>query len=131
MDREKDYEYTGYNVALKDRAKELRKNMTEQEKKLWYCFLKQYPIKFVKQRPIDVYIVDFYCSKARLVIEVDGNQHFTDDGIAYDENRTYVLCQHNIKVIRFTNSDIDNNFRSVCEMIDKITLERTRELMSG
>ena len=86
-----DYRYTGYNQKLKDRSRELRKTMTKQEKRLWYEFLRKYPVKFYRQRSIDYFIADFYCSAARLVVEVDGSQHFTDQGLEYDRERTEVV----------------------------------------
>ncbi len=125
MENEKDYSYTGYNNKLKERARHLRKNMTEQERRLWFCFLKNYPVKFVSQRPIGKYIADFYCSKANLVIELDGSQHYTDEGLDYDENRTYVMNQFGVEVIRFSNYDVDTNFEGVCIRIDRIVSERT------
>lgn len=121
---EKDYKYTGYNKNLKENARHLRKNMTRHEKHLWYDFLRKYPVKFYRQRPIDKYIVDFYCSKAKLVIELDGSQHYTAEGMEYDGIRTEVLEQYNLFVLRFSNYDVDNNFRGVCEMIDAKVKER-------
>ena len=118
--KEKDYKYTGYNSSLKQTSRMLRKNMTKQEKKLWYDFLSNYPIKFVRQRSIGTYIADFYCSKARLVIELDGSQHYTKEGMQYDDNRTYVINQFGVRVVRFSNNDIDKNFEGVCIRIDEI-----------
>lgn len=112
------------NHRLLDAAKELRRNMTPQENQLWYQFLRQYPIKIYKQRIINNFIVDFYCHQARLVIELDGSQHYTDEGMAYDAERTEVLKQYGISVLRFSNRDVDDNFRGVCEMIDKVIKER-------
>lgn len=125
MDKEKNYNYTGYNSKLKEKAKYLRRNMTEQEKRLWFCFLKEYPVKFVSQRAIGNYIADFYCSKAKLVIEVDGSQHYTHEGMDYDENRTYVINQFGVEVIRFSNYDINENFEGVCTEIDRVVSDRT------
>ena len=127
MDKEADYCYTGYNKNLKGISRTLRKNMTRQEKKLWYEFLKEYPVRFHRQRPIGGYVVDFYCSKAKLVIELDGSQHYNYEGMLYDENRTLCLKDFGITVIRFSNSDIDNNFEGVCMTIDKIVSERIGE----
>jgi very-short-patch-repair endonuclease len=106
-----------YNKKRIPRAKELRKNMTRQEKHLWYDFLRHYPIHIYRQRVIENYIVDFYCSAAHLVIEVDGGQHYTSEGIEYDSVRTEILEQHNLKVLRISNLDVDRNFSGVCEMI--------------
>ena len=99
--------------------------MTLQEKKLWYDFLKNYPVKFVRQRPIGQYIADFYCSKAKLVIELDGSQHYTEEGLSYDENRTYVINEFGVEVVRFSNYDVDTNFEGVCLQIDRIVSIKT------
>ena len=109
-------QYNGKNTIL---AKNLRKNATKQEKHLWYDFLKCYEIKFQRQRPIDEFIADFYCQKANLVIEIDGNQHHSQDGIQKDAFRTERLKLYGLTVIRFTNNQIDNEFYAVCEYIDK------------
>lgn len=119
MNKEKNYKYTSYNSANINVAKALRKTMTRQEKHLWYDFLQKYPVKFYKQRPIDNYIVDFYCSKAKLVIELDGSQHYSEKGILSDTQRTAVLNQLGIEVLRFSNSDVNENFEGVCLAIDK------------
>ena len=116
--------YTGYNSELKDFSRDLRKNMTPQERRLWFCYLKTYPVKFYRQRSIAYYIADFYCSKAHLVIELDGGQHYTPEGMDYDRNRTEVIETYQLEVIRFSNSDIDKNFRGVCEYIDLKVTER-------
>lgn len=119
-----DFKFTGYNPKLKPLARELRKQMTPQEKHLWYDFLKNYSIPFYRQRIIDRYIADFYCSKAKLVIELDGLQHFTDSGIKQDEYRTRLLNLYGIEVIRFTNKEVNHHFEGVCRMIDKKVRER-------
>lgn len=120
--------FTGYNSALKDRSRELRKNMTRQEKHLWYDFLRNYPIKWNRQRAIEKFIVDFFCFEAKLVIELDGSQHYTEDGLAYDSERTDILKKYDLEVLRFKNEDIDRNFRGVCEMIDKKVQERINKM---
>ena len=101
-------------------AKTLRKNMTKEERRLWYDYLSTYPIRFYRQRPIGRYIVDFYCAKAKLVIELDGSQHFSEDGLAYDKERSAFLENSGIEIIRFTNVEIKQKFSSVCEYIDSI-----------
>ena len=121
----KDFDYTAYNHRLLPKARILRKVLTPQERHLWYNFLQNYPVKIYKQRPIANYIADFYCSKARLVIEIDGSQHYTDEGIDYDENRTYVINQLGVTVVRFSNYDVDKNFEGVCLEIDSIISEIT------
>ena len=105
-------------------AKVLRMEMTPQEKHLWYDFLRYYPMKIYKQRIVDNFIADFYCHKARLVIEIDGAQHYTDKGKTHDRLRTEVLEKYGLAVIRFTNRDIDEKFEGVCSAIDKIIKER-------
>ena len=108
-----------HNRDLTFRAQELRKNATKQENHLWYDFLSPYPIRFRRQVTIDRFIVDFLCAKAKLVIEVDGSQHFSEQGLAYDAERTAVLNALGYTVLRVTNDDVDHNFNGVCEMIDR------------
>lgn len=107
------------NSALLSRARELRRSMTPQETKLWYQFLRHYPIKIYKQRVIESFVVDFYCSKALLVIELDGAQHYTDHGKQYDLERSSILAKYHLSVLRFHNKDIDLHFEQVCEKIDQ------------
>jgi very-short-patch-repair endonuclease len=109
--------YLPYDVALVPRAKELRKNMTTAEKKLWYGYLKTFKFKVLRQRPIDHFIVDFYCPTLKLVIEIDGDSHFTDEGKDYDQERTQRLEGHGLKVLRFTNHQVLQDFKNVCEAI--------------
>ncbi len=108
-----------YNYDLSQVARELRKNMTPQERHLWYDFLKKYPARFYRQRPIGSYIADFYCASAKLVIEIDGSQHYTEEGKRYDDNRTEAINRFGIDVMRFSNYDINTNFEGVCVEIDK------------
>lgn len=98
-------------------AKVLRKNMTRQEKHLWYDCLKLLPVQFYRQYAIENYILDFYCPKARLAIELDGSQHFEPKALEYDKQRTTVIERYGITVIRYTNRDIDTRFRFVCDDI--------------
>lgn len=107
-----------YNPALVEQARELRKNMTPAESKLWFCFLRNFKFRVLRQRPIDHFIVDFYCAALKLVIEVDGAEHFTVDGQACDDQRTQVLEGYGLTVIRFSNNHIENEFDSVCEKIN-------------
>ena len=107
-----------YNKANIPLAKTLRKNMTPWERKLWYDFLRSYPVRFQRQKAIGNYIADFYCAKARLVIELDGGGHYTEEKKAEDERRTEELTAINLTVVRICNLDIDRNFRGVCEYID-------------
>lgn len=119
MGEDKDFYFTGYNHRMLEQVRTLRREMTRQEKRLWYDFLKSHPEKFYRQRSIDRYIVDFYCSKAGLVIELDGSQHYTEDGQKYDAIRTDVLERYGLSVIRFSNREIDECFESVCLLIDQ------------
>lgn len=112
------------NNKLLNNARFLRKNMTPQEKHLWYDYLQHYPIKIYKQRIIDNFIADFYCHQARLVIEIDGSQHYTPEGKFYDKARTEIIERYGMIVLRFSNSDIDKKFDGVCYMIDKTIKER-------
>lgn len=107
-----------------ENARRLRREMTPHERKLWYLFLRKYPVKIFKQRIIGSYIVDFYCSSARLVIEIDGSQHYDIQGMEYDAHRSAFLESFGLKIVRFSNRDIDRNFSSVCEQIDLIIKER-------
>ena len=108
-----------YNKDIIQNAKILRRNMTDQEKKLWFLFLRQYKVRFQRQKTIGNYIVDFYCHRARLIVEIDGSQHYEDDGAAYDQKRTQALEELSLKVIRFSNREVDREFRAVCETIDR------------
>ena len=112
------------NYKLLNIARILRRNMTRQEKHLWYDFLRYYPVKIYKQRIIDNFIADFYCHSARLIIELDGSQHYTNQGKAHDAARTEVLERYGIFVLRFSNKDVDDHFEDVCRMIDKVINER-------
>lgn len=111
--------FTGYDKKLKSRADELRKNMTQQEWNLWYFYLKGHRLKWYRQRIIDRFIVDFYCHAAKLVIEIDGKQHYTEQGIAYDMERTQVLQGYGLRVLRYTNQQLVDNFQEVCWDIEK------------
>jgi very-short-patch-repair endonuclease len=102
--------------------------MTRQEKHLWYDFLRYYPEKIYKQRIIDNFIADFYCHTARLVIELDGSRHYTEQGKAHDKTRTEILEKYGICVLRFSNRDIDDHFDGVCYVIDKTIKERIGSL---
>ena len=108
-----------HNKEIVPLAKNLRKNMTKEERHLWYDFLRPYEIKFLRQKVLGKYIVDFYCAKAKLVVEIDGTQHFEDDAIRYDEERTLYLKNFGVEVLRVTNLDINRNFKGVCECIDE------------
>ena len=109
-----------YNPALVARAKELRKNMTLAEKKLWYQYLRHFKFRVFRQRPIDYFIVDFYCPNLKLVIEIDGESHFTGEGQEYDRERTERLEGYGLRVLRFTNQRVLQELESVCEVIEDL-----------
>jgi very-short-patch-repair endonuclease len=107
-------------------AKELRKNMTKEERHLWYDYLCKYKPGFRRQFVIRGYIVDFYCAEARLAIELDGSQHYEDDNFQRDMYRTEIIKEYGIKVIRYSNRDIHLRFRAVCDDIDKTVKKRLK-----
>lgn len=107
-----------YNADLLEYARNLRKNQTPEERHLWYDFLCTYPVKFNRQKIIGHYILDFYCAKAAIAIELDGSQHYKEDARKYDSERTVFLNEYGIEVIRFLNRDITDNFENVCKYID-------------
>ena len=113
-----------HNRSLTACAQELRKNATKQEKRLWYNFLSRYPLRFRRQVTMGAYIVDFYCAEAKLVVELDGSQHYEKEHIEYDLRRTRALNDMGLRVLRFSNADINVHFREVCEMIDRIAQMR-------
>ncbi|MBE6986502.1 MAG: endonuclease domain-containing protein [Ruminococcaceae bacterium] len=115
--------YKSCNVA---RARKLRKEMTPWERKLWYCFLSKYPVRFQRQKMIDKYIVDFYCAAAKLAIELDGGGHYYKDAIKKDEQRTKIINQFGVEIVRFCNTDIDKHFYEVCSVIDQTVKGRYR-----
>ena len=109
-------------------ARRLRREMTLSEQHLWFRFLRSYPVKIYKQRIIESFVVDFYCAEARLVIELDGSQHYTEQGKAYDEERSSIMEGYGVEVLRFTNLEVDREFDAVCERIDARIKQRTAEL---
>ena len=110
-------DYNKKNIPL---AKVLRKNMTPWERKLWYDFLRNYPVRFQRQKALGNYIADFYCAKARLVIELDGGGHYTPEQARKDEQRTNDLNAMDLTVVRICNFDIDRSFCGVCEYVDRL-----------
>jgi len=111
---------TRYNSKLTQRARNLRINATKQENRLWYDFLRNYKPRFTRQRVVGNYILDFYCAQIKLAIELDGSQHYEENGANYDNQRTQWLESLGIAVIRFSNLDIDRNFEGVCLAIDEM-----------
>ena len=105
------------NDKRKQYARELRTNGTKEENTLWYQYLRMYPVRFRRQCVLGQYIVDFYCSKARLVIELDGSQHYDPEEAEKDRVRTEYLESLGLRVMRFTNLEIATEFDAVCEAI--------------
>jgi very-short-patch-repair endonuclease len=110
-----------YNPKLGDRARELRKNMTKAERKLWYDYLRDLSTRFYRQRPIDNFIVDFYCPSLKLVIEIDGDTHNSQEAKDYDLERSQRLEGYGLQVVRFTNEEILADFEGVCLRIENFT----------
>ena len=109
-----------HNADLTQNARNLRKNMTKEERRLWYDFLRDYSVRFLRQKVIDNYVVDFYCHKARLIIELDGSQHYEPEELLRDAIRTERLETRGLTVIRIPNNAVNKNFSGVCEYIDLI-----------
>ena len=107
-----------YNPQLVTNARSLRKNMTKEERHLWYDFLRGYDIRFLRQKILGKYIADFYCPQAKIIIELDGSQHYEPMGLEKDTERTAYLAQYDITVLRIPNNEVMNNFRGVCDFID-------------
>ena len=112
-----------HNSALTKNARTLRKDMTKEERHLWYDFLRNYPVRFLRQKVIDDYIVDFYCHDARLIVEPDGSQHYEKEGLLKDKIRTERIETRGLTVIRIPNNEVMRNFNGVCEYIDMVVKE--------
>ena len=113
-----------HNSELTRHAQQLRKNMTKEERRLWYEYLRIYPHRFRRQVTFGNYILDFYCAAARLAIELDGSQHYEPEAIAKDAKRTKYLEENGIAVLRFANTDVMRNLRGVCDHIDHVVQNR-------
>lgn len=120
-----DVPFREYNPDNREKARNLRNNMTEAEKKLW-LFLKQQPEVWNRQKPIEHFIVDFYCSKYNLVIEVDGVTHGTEEEKMYDAHRTEILETLGLTVVRFTNEEVYKSYEGVCERIMEV-IRKTKQ----
>ena len=107
-----------HNKQLVSNAKELRKNMTKEERHLWYDYLRTYPVRFLRQKILGNYIVDFYCAQAKLIVELDGSQHYEAETIAKDQERTAFLQGYGLTVLRIPNNEVNRNFEGVCMYID-------------
>ena len=117
-----------HNKQLVPLAKQLRKEMTKEERHLWYDFLRTYPVRFSRQKVLGKYIADFYSAEARLVIELDGSQHYENDNMEKDAERTDYLKGYGLKVIRISNNEVSRNFRGVCEYIDAAVRQSLSQL---
>ena len=106
-----------HNTKLRTNAQNLRKQMTKEERHLWYTFLKTLPVTINRQKVVGVYILDFYCASAHIAIELDGTQHYTEEGHEYDKDRDHYLKNQGITVLRYSNYEINNHFEAVCEDI--------------
>ena len=107
-----------HNKQLVPLAKQLRKEMTKEEQHLWYDFLRTHPVRFSRQKILGKYIADFYSAETKLVIELDGSQHYEDGNAEKDAERTVFLEEYGLTVIRIPNNEVNSNFRGVCEYID-------------
>ncbi|MBQ7623815.1 MAG: endonuclease domain-containing protein [Clostridia bacterium] len=107
-----------YNKDLVQNAKDLRKNMTKEERRLWYDYLRACPARFTRQKVLGKYIADFYSAEAKMIIELDGSQHYEEKGVSYDKERSAYLEKYGLKIIRLPNNEINNNFYGVCEFLD-------------
>ena len=114
--------FLDYRRRLKRSAQSLRRDPTPAERKLWFEYLRDLPQKFTRQKPLGNYIADFYCAAKMLVIELDGDSHFTTPGEAYDQRRTEALEAQGVRIVRFTNAEVMQQFEAVCQRIDE-TLE--------
>ena len=117
-----------YNSNLIPTAKALRRNATKQERHLWYDFLRNYPVRFQRQKTLDRFIADFFCAAAKLVVEVDGSQHYTERGMTGDRERSDILAQYGVEGLRFSNAEIDQCFEGVCQQIDFTVRKRISEM---
>ena len=102
------------NSMLRGHAQRLRRTMTKEERRLWYCFFRKLPVTVHRQRVIGPYIVDFYCASAKLVVELDGSQHYSTTGSAADQERDAFLMKLGFNVIRYSNAEVNQNFDAVC-----------------
>jgi very-short-patch-repair endonuclease len=116
------------NAVMKERAQQLRKNATPEENTLWFQYLRKSSPQWYRQRVIGTYIADFYCKKSKIVVELDGGQHYDEQAIRYDAQRSAYFESLGILVLRFTNTDVRQRFRQVCEMIDTTVKRRGTEV---
>ena len=119
-----------HNSALTSTARKLRRDMTKEERRLWYDFLRDHPVHFFRQKVLGQDIVDFYCAQAKLVVELDGSQHYEPDAAEKDAERTAFLAGYGLTVIRIPNNEVDQNFAGVCEYIDEAVKRSLEERSS-
>ena len=112
------------NGELVSRARELRRDMTKEERRLWFDYLRTYPVRFSRQKVLGRYIAYFYCAQAGLVLELDGSQHYEPEEQEKDAQRTAYLEKYSIHVVRIPNNEVTGNFRGVCEYIDSLVKQR-------
>ena len=117
-----------HNKQLVPLAKQLRKEMTKEERHLWYDFLRTYPVRFSRQKVLGKYIADFYSAEAKLVIELDGSQHYETDEMEKDAERTSFLERYGPTVIRIPHNEVSRNFLGVCEHIDSAVKQSLSQL---
>jgi len=117
-----------HNKQLVPLAKQLRKEMTKEERHLWYDYLRTYPVRFSRQKVLGKYIADFYSAEAKLVIELDGSQHYEDENMENDTQRTAFLENYGLTVIRIPNNEVSRNFRGVCDYIDEAVKQSLSQL---
>ena len=117
-----------HNKQLVPLAKQLRKEMAKEERHLWYDFLRTYPVRFSRQKVLGKYIADFYSAEAKLVIELDGSQHYETDEMEKDAERTSFLERYGLTVIRIPNNEVSRNFLGVCEHIDSAVKQSLSQL---
>ena len=117
-----------HNAQLIPLAKQLRREMTKEERHLWYDFLRSYPVRFSRQKVLGNYIVDFYSAEAKLVIELDGSQHYEENEMQRDTERTAFLAGYGLTVVRIPNNEVNHNFRGVCKYIDATVKQSLSQL---
>ena len=117
-----------HNKQLVPFAKQLRRNMTKEERHLWYDYLRTYPVRFSRQKVLGKFVADFYSAEAKLVIELDGSQHYEGSNIEKDTERTAFLEGYGLKSIRIPNDEVSRNFRGVCEYIDAAVRQSLSQL---
>ena len=117
-----------HNTLLVTYARDLRKNMTKEERHLWYDYLRNYPVRFQRQKILGKYIADFYCAKANIIIELDGSQHYEPEEKEKDRERTIFLENYGLTVLRIPNNEVMDNFTGVCEYIDTAVRQSLSQL---